>query len=57
MGQNNKSDALQENIQRIIQEVVEDICDNYCKYRDTSDENCLCDATRDGGACPLDRLM
>lgn len=57
MGQNNKSDTLQENVQRIIQEVVEDICDNYCKYRDTSDENCLCDATRDGGACPLDRLM
>ena len=57
MGQNNKSDTLQENVQMIIQEVVEDICDNYCKYRDTSDENCLCDVTRDGGACPLDRLM
>lgn len=43
-------------ISEILQEVREDICDNYCKYRDTSDEDCLCDKIRDGGNCPLDRL-
>lgn len=40
----------------VLQEVREDICDNYCKYRDTSDEDCLCDKIRDGGSCPTDRL-
>ncbi len=40
----------------ILQEIQEDICDNYCKYRDTSDEDCLCDVLRNGGTCPLDRL-
>ena len=40
-----------------IREVCEDICDNYCKYRDTVDEDCVCDAMRNGGKCPLDRLF
>lgn len=43
-------------ISDILQEVREDICDNYCKYRDTSDDDCLCDVIREGGACPLDIL-
>lgn len=43
-------------IKEIITEVCEDICDNYCKYRDTSDEEFLCECIRDGGTCPLDRL-
>lgn len=42
---------------KIIEEVCEDICDNYCKYRDTADEDCVCDAMRNGGKCPLDRLF
>lgn len=43
-------------ISEILQEAREDICDNYCKYRDTSDEDCHCDKIRDGESCPLDRL-
>lgn len=44
-------------ITEILREVSEDICDNYCKFRDTADEDCLCDAIREGGGCPLDRLV
>lgn len=44
-------------IGKILREVSEDICDNYCKYRDTADEECLCDVIRNGGSCPLDRLQ
>lgn len=43
-------------VSRILQEVCEDICDNYCKYRDTADEDCNCEITRNG-SCPLFRLM
>ena len=46
-----------ESISEIIQEVCEDMCDNYCKYRDTTKEDNLCDMTRNGGECPLDRLQ
>lgn len=41
----------------IITSVAEDICDNFCKYRETSDENCECDHIRDGNQCPLDKLV
>ncbi len=37
-------------------EVCSDICDNYCKYRDTVDEDGNCEAVRTGLRCPLDRL-
>lgn len=47
----------QKSVIQIIQDVCEDICDNYCQYRDTADEECMCDITRDGGSCPLDRLI
>ncbi len=47
---------LNQSIQEIIQEVTEDICDNYCKYRDTADEDFLCDVIRSGKSCPLDKL-
>lgn len=47
---------MEETINQIMEKVREDICDNYCKYRDTADEECLCDIIRDGGKCPLDRL-
>ena len=36
--------------------VRDDICNNYCEYRNTMDEDGLCDKTRDGGSCPLDRM-
>ena len=45
-----------ESVIEIIEQVCEDICDNYCMYRDTVDDECLCDVTRNGGRCPLDRL-
>lgn len=48
---------LQKNIQEIIKEVSEDICDNFCKYRDTADEDNLCTIIRAGKSCPLDRLQ
>lgn len=44
-------------VSQIVQLVSEDICDNYCKYRDTADEENLCDVIRNGGSCPLDRLI
>lgn len=45
-----------ESVKEILSGVCEDICDNYCKYRETADEDCLCDVIREGGSCPLDRL-
>jgi len=50
------SEGIIKSIRQILQEVSDDICDNYCKYRDTGDENCLCELIRNGGECPLDRL-
>lgn len=48
--------GVSDRIGEILREVSEDICDNYCKYRETADEECLCDVIREGGSCPLDRL-
>lgn len=36
---------------------AEDICNNFCKYRETADENCECDHIREGNQCPLDKLV
>ena len=47
---------LQLYIKEQIAEVREDICDNYCKYRETADEEFICDAIREKGSCPLDVL-
>ena len=46
-----------ESITRMIEKVAENICDNYCKYRDTCDDNCECDPIRNGEGCPLDMLL
>lgn len=46
-----------ESVGKIIEQVCDDICDNYCMNRHTADEECLCDVTRNGGRCPLDRLI
>lgn len=43
-------------ISQMLQEIADDICDNYCKYRDTADEENLCALIRNGGKCPLDLL-
>lgn len=50
------ADSVIKSVRQMLQEISEDICDNYCKYRDTADEECLCDVIRGGGECPLDRL-
>lgn len=47
---------MDKSVTRIIEEVVNDICNNYCKYRDTSDDNCECEVIRNGGECPLNKL-
>lgn len=47
---------LPKTVTDIIEEVCEDICDNYCKYRETADDDLECDAIRQFGKCPLDRL-
>ena len=41
----------------ILQQLAEDICDNFWKYRETCDENAECEIIRNGGECPLDRLI
>ena len=48
---------MQESITKIIESVCEDICDNYCRYRDTADENAECEPIRKGQKRPLDRLQ
>lgn len=47
---------LQKNISTQIREVCDDICENYCKYRETADDDLICDAIREKGKCPLDVL-
>lgn len=47
---------LLKSIQEQLEKVCEDICDNYCKYRETADEDFICDAIRENGSCPLDLL-
>ena len=49
--------GLQDIIFETIEQVQNDICDNYCKYRETADEDLICDAIRNGDGCPLDRLL
>lgn len=48
---------MEKTLTKQIEEIAEDICDNYCKYRETSDENCECEPIREGKRCPLDRLL
>lgn len=40
-----------------ITEICENICDNFCKYRDTCDDNSECEVLREGDMCPLDEIM
>lgn len=48
---------MSENVTKIIESVCEDICDNFCRYRDTCDDNCECEYIREKGCCPLDKLL
>ena len=52
----NSNKQMIKEISEFLESVREDICDNYCKYRDTADEEFLCDVLRDGNPCPLDKL-
>ena len=45
-----------DSVNKIIEAVCEDICDNFCKYRDTCDDNCECQYIRENNMCPLDKL-
>ncbi len=47
---------MNKSVTEILEEVCSDICDNYCKYRDTVDEDGNCEAMRAGIGCPLDKL-
>ena len=40
-----------------IELIAADICDNYCKYRETCDDNAECEVIRSGRKCPLDYLI
>lgn len=45
-------------IKQIVQEVTETVCDDLCKYRDTADEDLICDYMRQHDMkCPLDLLQ
>lgn len=56
MDNSKKNNTENKSITEILEEVREDICDNYCKYRDTVDKDCVCDIMRNGNTCPLDQL-
>lgn len=51
-----EADVRTKSVREVLTEVSEDICDNYCKFRNTGDEEHLCDVIREGKDCPLDRL-
>lgn len=40
-----------------IEDIAGNICDNFCKYRETCDENCECEYIRQGNDCPLFELF
>lgn len=48
--------SLQKQVYEIIEEVTVAVCDNLCKYRETADEDLICDYMRENGSCPLDKL-
>lgn len=56
MDNSKKNNTENKSITEILEEVREDICDNYCKYRGTVDEDCVCDIMRNGNTCLLDQL-
>lgn len=40
----------------IIENVRIEVCTNLCKFRDSCDDDFVCDYVRENGYCPLDRL-
>lgn len=43
-------------IQTTIEKTTEIVCEQLCKYRETADDDFICDYIREHGECPLDRL-
>lgn len=46
----------EKSVTKQLEDLASNICDNFCKYRDTCDENCECEYIRQGNNCPLDVL-
>lgn len=40
----------------LVSDVAENICDNFCKYRETCDDNFECEYIRKYNKCPFDEL-
>ena len=51
-----KKTKLLQDMTSILEEVCGDVCDNLCKYRDSVDDDFICDYIRENGTCPLDVL-
>ena len=48
--------SVWELVDDLLKETAADICNHFCKYSETSDENCGCDWINQGNPCPLDRI-
>ena len=48
--------SKKESIRQQLEDIQGDICDNFCKYRNSCDENNECDWIREGNSCPLDKI-
>lgn len=47
---------MEKTLTQIIDEVCEEICIHYCEYRNTADEDYICEKVRNENTCPLDKL-
>lgn len=49
-------ELLQDLIKKELEKVCANVCDNLCKYRESADDDLVCDYRREHGTCPLDKL-
>lgn len=47
---------MEKTLTQIIDEVCDEICIHYCEYRNTTDEDGICEKVRNENTCPLDKL-
>lgn len=47
---------MEKTLTQIIDEVCDEICIHYCEYRNTADEDGICEKVRNENTCPLDKL-
>ena len=45
-----------ETVTKMIEDIASEVCDHLCKYRETADEESVCDYMREHEQCPLDKL-